>query len=367
MRKRDFVTVIMKRFGLIFAVGGLLTLAPFGALLPGGPALAMGICERLEAELNRAAAQTGPGLVRHHTGAVERQRVALKEAERMARRNGCDRQSGRQTNRCRAIASTLNAMASNLRSLERRAGNGAGNRQGIRRIKALMHHHRCNARPVARRSGGLFGIFNGDGGQARITRGVPDEPQRSNRHVRDSRYNGYSSYRTVCVRTCDGYFFPVSFATYPGQFDQDAQKCASMCGGTKTELFVFRLPDETLKDARTVSGKAYSDLPDAFRFQKEFVKGCSCQARQATAMLDSVKAQQHAAKTAPPGDADTTGEPAATRQAKTDIRDVFKQPGIDRTDFAGPDETAERAFPPLPPKRPRSPEHVRLEENRSKI
>ena len=36
------------------------------------------------------------------------------------------------------------------------------------------------------------------------------------------------TYRTVCVRTCDGYYFPISYSTVPGRFADD-QSHASAC------------------------------------------------------------------------------------------------------------------------------------------
>ncbi len=39
----------------------------------------------------------------------------------------------------------------------------------------------------------------------------------------------FATYRTVCVRLCDGYFFPVSYSTLPNYFDRDAEACESKC------------------------------------------------------------------------------------------------------------------------------------------
>ena len=39
--------------------------------------------------------------------------------------------------------------------------------------------------------------------------------------------SGVATYRTVCVRMCDGYYFPVSFSTLPSHFPQDADACSS--------------------------------------------------------------------------------------------------------------------------------------------
>jgi len=37
-----------------------------------------------------------------------------------------------------------------------------------------------------------------------------------------------NTYRTLCVRSCDGYYFPISYATGRGRFKTDAAVCASM-------------------------------------------------------------------------------------------------------------------------------------------
>src|SRR5262249_52280527 len=37
------------------------------------------------------------------------------------------------------------------------------------------------------------------------------------------------TFRTVCVRTCDGYYYPISYATVPGNFRNDEQMCQRTC------------------------------------------------------------------------------------------------------------------------------------------
>ena len=39
----------------------------------------------------------------------------------------------------------------------------------------------------------------------------------------------FATYRTLCVRLCDGYYFPVSFSTLPNHFQRDAELCQSRC------------------------------------------------------------------------------------------------------------------------------------------
>jgi hypothetical protein len=88
--------------------------------------------------------------------------------------------------------------------------------------------------------------------------------------------NGAQTYRTVCVRLCDGYYFPVSFSTLPSHFPQDADACASKCAAP-AELFYYPNPGGTIDQAVALkTQEAYAKLKFAFRYRKEVVNGCSC-------------------------------------------------------------------------------------------
>ena len=83
------------------------------------------------------------------------------------------------------------------------------------------------------------------------------------------------TFRTVCVRMCDGSFVPISFATRRSNFQQDEAKCRATCGGD-AQLFYHLNPGGAMDDAVDLNGRAYSRLPNAFRFRKARVEGCSC-------------------------------------------------------------------------------------------
>jgi hypothetical protein len=101
----------------------------------------------------------------------------------------------------------------------------------------------------------------------------------------DSSYKGggnqfgslpFATYRTVCVRLCDGFFFPVSFSTLPNHFQKDAEVCQSQCAAP-AELFYHQNPGADMTQAiSTKSQQSYAALKTAFRYKKEFVHGCSC-------------------------------------------------------------------------------------------
>lgn len=82
-------------------------------------------------------------------------------------------------------------------------------------------------------------------------------------------------YRTLCVRLCDGYYWPMSFAASRQSFKRDAQRCESSCA-TPAKLFVYRNPGGSVEHMYDLQGQPYSRLPNAFRYRKEYLKDCRC-------------------------------------------------------------------------------------------
>ncbi len=86
----------------------------------------------------------------------------------------------------------------------------------------------------------------------------------------------FATYRTLCVRLCDGYYFPVSFSTLPNHFQRDAEACQSKCAAP-AELYYYPNPGGSLDQAMSMGEqKPYTSLRTAFKYRKEFVQGCSC-------------------------------------------------------------------------------------------
>jgi len=90
--------------------------------------------------------------------------------------------------------------------------------------------------------------------------------------------------RTLCVRTCDGGFFPISSQTSAMNFARDAAQCQQMCPGTETELF-FHAPErsETIDMVSSVTGRPYRELPNAFLYRNRRTDAdpaCACNLSQ---------------------------------------------------------------------------------------
>ena len=57
------------------------------------------------------------------------------------------------------------------------------------------------------------------------------------------------AYRTLCVRVCDGYYFPISYATNRSHFNIDAAVCQSMYPPGEASLYVHRTTGEDARQA----------------------------------------------------------------------------------------------------------------------
>jgi Protein of unknown function (DUF2865) len=89
--------------------------------------------------------------------------------------------------------------------------------------------------------------------------------------------NPSGPYRTLCVRTCDGYYFPISPRASQSRFKRDAKMCKKMCG-QDAKLFFMDRDSTNMKSMQDVDGQPYTKLPQAFAYRKSLVSGCACKA-----------------------------------------------------------------------------------------
>jgi len=83
------------------------------------------------------------------------------------------------------------------------------------------------------------------------------------------------TYRTMCVRLCDGYYFPISFSATRDRLARDAKTCESSCGG-QARLFIYRNPGGDVEDMVDLRGQPYRQLSTAFLYRTEYVAACRC-------------------------------------------------------------------------------------------
>jgi hypothetical protein len=247
------------------------------------------VCTGLEAEL--ASLEQGPGAgskdnFRQYDVAVARQRGELDRATAEAQRAGC--MGGflifqpKPSAKCAPLMATIARMKANLQRLTASRDQFATDpfQRSQRRSQVLnaLAAHRCGnnytvaGAPPPPRSGNFFDMLFGDARQRSW----------------DDQYYGpggqFGTYRTLCVRKCDGYYFPISFSTVPSRFGGDEQTCQSMCPGSDVALYIYRNPGQDANQMVSLAGEPYTALPTAFRYRQEYDAACTCGAPLATAM-----------------------------------------------------------------------------------
>lgn len=254
-----------------------------------GPPVSSGrsqVCLRLEAQL--AAVDRGTAdparaeQIRRYEDAANKQQFELDRVVAQSRRVGCQGSGffalfGGQPAQCGPINGQIQQMRANLdqilANLEQLQGNTVG-RQGQRRsILVALGDNDCGPqyRTASAPQRGFFDTLFGPGSIL-----APSEPYQS------------STFRTVCVRTCDGYYFPVSYSTNANRFAEDEQTCQRMCPAAEVQLYTYRNPGEEMAQAVSTSGRPYTELPTAFRYRQSVDKACSCK-RPGQTWADALK------------------------------------------------------------------------------
>jgi hypothetical protein len=273
-------------FGAGAHIGTLL-----GTLLGAGAALAQvpqpapaanPVCARLETQLGAIDRGTvdpaRADQIRRYEEASRQQQGELDRLNGQARQLGCQGggffslfsgQSPQCTPLNQRIQQTRATLERTLADLDRLQGGGAGDREAQRQtVIAALAQNNCGPqyRAAANQQRGffdsLFGGNRGGGGFGGDTGGGLFS-------------SNSGSFRTVCVRTCDGYYYPISYATTQDKFAEDAQTCQQTCPAAETVLMSTRTGDD-INQAVSTSGAPYSSLANAFRYRKEVVPSCGC-------------------------------------------------------------------------------------------
>src|ERR1700737_1046329 len=306
------------------------------------------MCPRLEAQLATIDRGGGTGdpardeQIRRYQEAASKQQGELDRVTSQAKRMGCDSSgffslfSG-QSAQCGPVNNQIQQMRANLEqittSLERlRGGFGGGDRDNQRRSVLLaLAQNNCGPQyaNAARGPGNflenLFGNNNNNPGPP----GADLGPQSG-------------TFRTVCVRTCDGGYFPISFATVPARFPDDEKTCKNLCPAAEATLFTYRNPGEDMNQAVSINGQPYSSSPNAFRYRQEFNPSCACKAAGQT-WTDALKSIDDKAAAEQQGDIIVTEE-SAKKMARPPTKGAATKKGA--TTATAPAAPAPEASPP---------------------
>jgi hypothetical protein len=263
--------------GILAPAAILAALAASFVAFGGESALAQNAeCARLQQAI-AARRSNGAG------AAVERQRAELARTSAYARQLGCDNRKflffgSNPPPQCGEVNAQISRMQASLAELQARAGGGVGD---------LVARYNAECRGAPSGPGNVFeALF---GGIARLANGGQEQPQtdagfedRSGEPRNDLPAQGdnggvhpHGGSYAVCVRTCDGSFFPVSYSGAGSRADSLEEVCRALCPNADMALYSFPFGG-TIEEAVSPSGEPYVNLPNAGKFEKAYDASCSC-------------------------------------------------------------------------------------------
>jgi hypothetical protein len=260
--------------GLVALAGAALAQSPAPYPPPAAPPNSA--CGRLEAQLGAIDRGTvdpaRADQIRRYEDARNKQQAELDRMSAQASRMGC--QGGGffslfsgQNPQCTPLNQQIQQARATLEKiladLDRLQGGGAGDREAQRAtVIAALAQNNCGPQYSAaanQQRGFLDNLFG----------------SRPNNNGGLFSTGPSGTYRTVCVRMCDGYYFPISYATTPDHFSEDAQACQQTCPATDVVLMSTPTGAD-INQATAANGAAYTALPNAFKYRTALVPACGC-------------------------------------------------------------------------------------------
>ncbi len=256
-----------------------------------------------------------------YQAAADRQRAEIDRTVAYARSIGCDRKQflffgSAPPAQCGEINAQIGRMRANFDELQSRAGGGAGGRgELIARFNAQC----VNAAP-AQPTNFLAALFGGGRSQSNDVQTVPLNPDTTPENPADvNPSEARAGSQAVCVRSCDGSFFPVSYTASSGRLEGLEDMCRALCPNAEVSLYTYPASGQ-IEQAVSISGARYVDSPNALKYRQSLDPNCTCR-RHGESWADALAG----------------AEAKLGRESKGDI-------------FVTPEKSAEMSRPRLDPK-----------------
>lgn len=274
------------RTGLAPIFRRILTIALVaGGLVADPAALAQSSsCSELSRTLNSLNRAREYRNLERNTAEARRLSGQLQDMESRFVRGGCQRQLNndeRLTGDCRALARSILAGREDYNELSARIETGQAVAEQRELALQQIARFGCNSAGNDRRSSARFEENIRQNRSARgnlFNRLFGNEQQEGDIVDRQTTHDfgNRQTLRSVCVRACDGYYWPVSFATLAEYLGNDESLCQQQCPESEVSLYYYRNPGEEPEDMVDLQGNPYSTTPNAFRYRREYDPGCTC-------------------------------------------------------------------------------------------
>lgn len=253
---------------------------------------AQDICQTLEAQLRQPSNSTqvigNTSEVRRFANALTQQNLVIRRIKNDLRRYGCSSGSvivygNPNTDLCLEITDALTQAEAERDMIEQDRNHALSQRRTVDadrqdRIMAALEAEGC----LDRRPSDYAAIDPLPDTQPRdYTDPLRDDDGWGNGYAPGPDIQVQGELRTLCVRTCDGAFFPISSNASPQDFPEQAAQCERMCPGTETELFYHAMVGQESSDMVSAkTGQPYKSMPTAFAYRNGSPSSrsasCSC-------------------------------------------------------------------------------------------
>jgi hypothetical protein len=247
-----------------------------------GPEVARALnpdCERLRRAIADASRS---GQSAQYAVAAERQRAEIDRTSAYAQQIGCENRKflffgSDPPAQCGQIRAQIGRMRANLEDLQAHAGAGSRGE--------LIARFSSECTTQQNHSSGIIDALFGQPkpGEVEEQPLTPDglDPEKSSdkasAFVGEARAGG----KAVCVRSCDGGFFPVSYSASGSRLDALADMCRALCPNAEVTLYTYPAAGD-IEQAVSINGARYMDSPTALRYRHTFDPSCSCRRRGQT-------------------------------------------------------------------------------------
>ena len=250
-------------------------------------------CNDLKAEIAQAG---GGGDSARYRAAAAKQQVELGRTAAYARSIGCERQQflffgEAPPPQCAQINARVAQMQANLAALQQRSGDN-GRKLALTARYDAQCRERSRVTPAATPLEASRGFLEEMFGLAPPREaGAPPDPPLLNRtppiraqpeddplnetEGSEQGDNHLGGALAICVRQCDGGFFPVSYSARRANLEELGTLCKALCPNAEVALYTKSLWGE-LDSAVSISGESYGDHPNALKFQKTLIPACGC-------------------------------------------------------------------------------------------
>jgi len=246
------------------------------------------ICEDLRgrlADLPQTFGNNGPEM-RQYAGALAEQNLELRKVRGDLRRYGCTAGSmvvlgGENAGFCEELEQAQAKMVDNIRYLQDRRSElrQSGADPAREGLMAALEDNGCNSDSFTESAQG-DAYAPAPSIEEQAMRGDTFIPLGGGERYGLPRAEMLSPVSTICVRTCDGGFFPISNNATSVDFGRDAATCSKMCPGVETELYYRDISStEASNMISTATGAPYGAMKNAFAYKTRAPgekSACSC-------------------------------------------------------------------------------------------